>query len=229
MAKLSTARPGALLFDLDGTLVDSAPDLAQAANRLLTEHGRPPLPLEALRPMASQGARGMLRVAFGLTPEHLAYATLTQRFLDHYAAHLCEQSGLFPGVAALLDHLDALALPWGVVTNKHGRFTEPLLRELGLYHRAACVVPGNAAPHPKPAPDLLLLACQQLRQAPGACVYVGDDPRDVAAGKAAGLGTVAVSYGYPADHPPAHTWGADHCIDHPSKLLEILGILPKAC
>ena len=213
--------PEAILFDLDGTLADTAPDLGGALNRLRAEFGLAPLPLERLRPVTSEGSRGMLRLGFGLTPHHPDYDEYRQRFLDIYDAALCVHTQLFEGIAPLLDALEARDLPWGVVTNKPERFTLPLIAALGLSERAACVVSGDSAPAPKPAPDPLFLACRMIDRVPDRCLYVGDDARDIEAGRAAGMTTVAVRYGYLGEHLPPEEWGADHLIDHPLDLLKL--------
>lgn len=212
----------AVLFDLDGTLADTARDLGGALNRLRNEEGKPPLPHDVLRPHVSGGARALLNVGFGLMPADAAYAGFQQRFLGHYAAAICDDTVLFDGVAGLLDELDARRIPWGVVTNKAQRFTLLLADALGLRERAGCLVSGDSSPLPKPAAAPLLLACKLLGVLPGASLYVGDDLRDVQAGKAAGVGTVAVRYGYLGDGPPIEDWGADTIIDTPAEILALL-------
>lgn len=212
----------ALLFDLDGTLVDTAPDLAAALHRLQAELGQPLTPFEQLRPLVSQGARGMLRGGFGLSPDAPDYAPLAQRFLAHYAQALCVHSVLFPGMEPLLRTLESRGIPWGIVTNKVERLARPLIDALGLTARAACIVGGDTAPRAKPHPDPLLHACAQAGLQPAHCLYVGDDIRDIQAGRAAGMGTVAAAYGYlGCDEPLAH-WNADHTIHHPSELLALI-------
>jgi phosphoglycolate phosphatase len=212
----------AVLFDLDGTLADTAPDLGHAVNLLLREEARAEQALPALRPFTSQGVRGLLRAGFGITPEHEDYARLSQRFLDLYENCLCVDTRLFAGIPELLDDLEALQLGWGIVTNKRQRFTEPLVARLGLVPRTACVVSGDTTPEAKPSPLPLLHACQLLGSAPARTLYVGDDLRDIVAGRAAGCPTVAVSYGYLGDGGPLSTWGADLIIDHPAELAEFL-------
>ncbi|HQR02984.1 MAG: phosphoglycolate phosphatase [Proteobacteria bacterium] len=213
--------PEALLFDLDGTLADTAPDLAGAINRLLLEEGRPTFPPASLRPYASQGARGLLGAGFAITPDHADYPRLSARFLTLYEQNLCNETTLFPGMAAVLDHLATVGLAWGIVTNKSERFTHPLLASLGLDRRAACVVCGDTAARPKPHPDPLLLACKELGVTPSRSFYLGDDERDIQAGKAAGMGTVAVTWGY-LNGPAVEAWGADKIIDTPAQILDLL-------
>lgn len=208
----------AVLFDLDGTLADTAPDLGQAANLLLREEGRAQLPLETLRPYTSQGVRGLLRAAFGITPEHADYSRLAARFLEFYEANLCAETRLFDGIPELLDGLEALNLGWGIVTNKRQRYTDPLVALLKLAHRTPCVVSGDTTAEAKPSPLPVLHACTLLGCRPERTLYVGDDRRDIVAGKAAGCLTVAVSYGYLGDSGPLDSWGADLIVDHPDEL-----------
>jgi len=212
----------AVLFDLDGTLADTAPDLGHAANLLLREEQRTELSLASLRPFTSQGVRGLLRAGFGMLPEHADYPRLAQRFLDLYEARLCDQTRLFPGIPELLDHLEARQLAWGVVTNKRRRFTEPLTVALGLSPRTHCIVSGDTTAEAKPSPVPILHACELLGCRPASTIYVGDDSRDIVAGKAAGCMTVAVSYGYLGDGLPIADWGADLVIDHPDELAAVL-------
>jgi len=213
----------AVLFDLDGTLADTAPDLGGALNRLLNEEGRPPLPLEHLRPYVSSGARGLIQIGFGLFPSDAGYAALVPRFLEHYRNNLCNETTLFPGIAELLDSLDEHGIKWGVVTNKAQRFTLPLIEQLGLRQRAACIVSGDSAPRPKPHPAPLLLACVASQVEPSQAIYVGDDLRDIVAGRAAGMRTVTAGYGYLGVAEPFDTWQADAIIDTPSEILGLLG------
>jgi 2-phosphoglycolate phosphatase len=212
----------AVLFDLDGTLADTAPDLAAALNRVRLAQGLAALPLAALRPYASHGARGLLEAGMGIRPEHPAFATLREAFLEQYAGALCVETTLFAEVAGVLDALDALALRWGIVTNKAQRFTMPLVHALGLAQRAGTVVCGDTTAHSKPHPAPLLYAAERLGVAPQRCVYVGDAQRDVLAGTAAGMPTLVARYGYiePQDEPAQ--WDAAGMIDSPSALLDWL-------
>jgi phosphoglycolate phosphatase len=211
-----------VLFDLDGTLVDTAPDLAAAVNRMLTARNRPPLPLAELRPVASHGARGLLARAFGVKPSDAAYEPLRQEFFQAYESALCVHSALFPEMDDALRHLEATGVRWGVVTNKITRFTAPLLQALALHERAACVVSGDTTPRAKPDPAPLLYALTTTMTPPAAALYVGDDLRDIQAGRAAGVGTVAASYGYLGDGPDIAAWGADHVIDSPAELVRLV-------
>ena len=212
----------AIFFDLDGTLADTAPDLAAALNKVRVEDGLPPMPIETLRPMTSHGARGLLGLGMNLTPADAEYPQYAARFLAHYEQALCQDTRLFDGVADLLDAIEARQIPWGVVTNKAARFTNPLVAELGFTPRAAAIISGDSAPRAKPHPDTLLLAATTAKVTPEKCLYVGDDLRDIEAGKAAGMTTVAVRYGYLGEGPKIEDWGADHIIDHPSELTEII-------
>lgn len=212
----------AVLFDLDGTLADTAPDLGSALNRLRGEEGYACVALERLRPVASNGVRGLLEIGFDLTPEHHRYAELAERFLSHYMAGLCVDTVLFDGVADLLDELEARHIPWGIVTNKQSRFTVPLVENLGLAQRAACIVCGDSAARAKPHPDPLFLASELLHVRPECCVYVGDDLRDIQAGRDAGMSTVAAAYGYLGCNEPLSTWGADAIIENPRELLRLV-------
>jgi N-acetyl-D-muramate 6-phosphate phosphatase len=215
----------AVLFDLDGTLADTAPDLARALNRVRAADGLAPLPLEITRSYTSSGARGLLKVGFGLEPGDERYEALKSQFLEFYAAGICIETRLFDGMAELLDRLDRERLPWGVVTNKAERFTLPLLQRLRLGGRAACVVGGDTAARAKPHPDPLLHAAAALRLPPSACVYVGDDLRDVQAARAAGMRVIAAKYGYLGDGGPIESWQADAIIEHPRQVLDFLRTL----
>jgi len=219
------ARPlpiSAVLFDLDGTLADSAGDLAYALNRIRSERGLPPLPVEALRPHASAGARGLLGAGIGVTPEDADYRGLRDRFLEYYAAGLDQTTRLFDGIATLLDALDARALPWGIVTNKVERYTQPVVHALGLAPRAAAIVSGDTTAHPKPHPAPLLHAAALLNVDAARCVYVGDDLRDIIAGNAAGMATIVAEYGYLGEDECADGWPATGWIAEPLALLDWL-------
>lgn len=211
-----------VLFDLDGTLADTAPDLAGAVNRMLAARGREPVALDALRPVASHGARGLLGRAFGVAPTDADYEALRQEFFREYEAALCEASSLFPAMDETLAALEDDGIRWGIVTNKIARFTEPLVRALGLAGRAACIVSGDTTAHAKPHPAPLLHALGLAGAAAGAAIYVGDDLRDVQAGKAAKVRTVAAAYGYLGNEAPVESWGADAVIRKPAELLELV-------
>ena len=212
----------AVLFDLDGTLADTAPDLGGTINFLLAEEGRPQQPLAALRPYVSQGVRGMLWAGFGISKSHADYERLANRFLDIYASRLCDESQLFDGIAELLDALESMGLHWGIVTNKRMRFTDPLVELLSLSPRTCCVVSGDTTAEAKPSALPVLHACKLLRCSPSRTLYVGDDLRDIQAGRNAGCLTVAAAYGYLGDSGPPETWGADLVIEHPAELTAYL-------
>ncbi len=212
----------AVLFDLDGTLIDSAPDLGAAADKMRTDRGLPSLPAERYRPMAGAGARGMIGVAFGFAPDHPDYETLREEFFVNYESCMTQRTTAFDGIASLIDELASRRLPWGVVTNKAARFTEPLTRAMPLFTSAAAVVSGDTTPHAKPHPAPLLEAARRLGIAPQRCVYVGDDQRDIVAGHAAGMGTVAAAYGYLGNAADTGDWGAHAVILAPLQLLALL-------
>jgi phosphoglycolate phosphatase len=219
-------RPGiaAVLFDLDGTLVDSAPDLAGTANDMRERRGLPALPYAALRPHAGSGARGMLGVAFATAPGHEGYAALRDEFLTHYAQRLLQETVAFAEALQMLAALDRHGLPWGIVTNKATHLAQPLAAALGLWPRAAALVGGDTTPHTKPHPAPLLEAARQLGVPAEACVYVGDDPRDMKAGRAAGMATLAAAWGYLGPDEPPSAWAADHVIETPQGLLQWLDV-----
>lgn len=212
----------AVLFDLDGTLADTAPDLAGALNRLLAEHGRPAVPLEPARRLASSGARGLIKAGFNLDPSHDEYAGLQTRFLDLYEQAVCVETKMFPDMDVLLANLESRGLSWGIVTNKAARFTIPLVAALGLDQRAACVVSGDTASRPKPAPDSLLHAADEIGVSAKSCLYVGDDLRDIQAARAAGMPVLAAAYGYLGDGERPEHWGADALIQSPLEVLNFL-------
>ena len=216
--------PELLLFDLDGTLVDSAPDLAGAANDLRALHDLPPLDLGLLRPMVGSGARGMVGVAFGIAPPDPRFDALRDAFLDGYARRLLLHTRVFEAMAQVLDDLDARGHRWGIVTNKAMRFTAPIVDGLGLSARAAVVIAGDTTPHAKPHPAPLLEAARRAGVAPERCAYVGDDLRDVQAGKAAGMATVAAAWGYLGQGEPVQAWAADAVLDSPDQLLQWLDL-----
>jgi phosphoglycolate phosphatase len=214
----------AVLFDLDGTLVDSAPDLGSAADRMRLARGMPSLPLEDYRPHAGSGAKGMLGVAFGMSPEHIDYETLREEFYCQYEACLTEQTRAFSGVAELLEALLERGLRWGVVTNKAQRFSTPLTRAMPLFNSASTIISGDTTPHIKPHPAPLLEAARRLNLSPIDCVYVGDDARDILAGRAAGMATVAARYGYLGAGADVARWGADAEVNSPLEVLKLLDL-----
>ena len=213
-------RPEAILFDLDGTLADTAPDLAAALNKLRANRGLNPAPYENLRPYASAGARGLIGAGLELGPDAEEYEALRVAFLDNYAASIAVHSRLFDGVPVLLDRLQTAGISWGIVTNKAMRFTDSLVPLIGLGH-AGCIVSGDTTPHAKPHPAPLLEAAQRLRASPASCWYVGDDMRDIQAGRAAGMVTIAAAWGYCGSDGPSQ-WNAHAIAASPLELLELI-------
>jgi N-acetyl-D-muramate 6-phosphate phosphatase len=216
--------PPLVLFDLDGTLIDSAPDLAGAANAMLAARGLEPIPLATLRPMVGAGARGMVGLAFGVKPGDVDYDELRAEFLDTYARASLVHTAVFQAMQPVLDVLDAHRQRWGIVTNKAERFTHPIVAGLGLATRAACVVCGDTTPHSKPHPEPLFEAARRASVPAAQCVYVGDDKRDIDAGRAAGMVTLAAAWGYLGQGDPVHVWQADAVLDAPGDLLHWLGL-----
>ena len=214
----------AVLFDLDGTLIDSAPDLAAAANRLRAQHGLPALPYQALRPMVGTGARGMVHAAFGVGPDDARFIGLRDAFLDLYAQGLLAQTRVFDDMAPVIDRLDTQGIRWGIVTNKATRFAAPIVDGLGLNNRSAVLICGDSTPHAKPHPEPLWAAARHMQVDPTQCVYVGDDERDIVAGRAAGMATLAAAWGYLGQGEPIEAWGADHTLSCPDELLQWLDL-----
>lgn len=208
-----------VLFDLDGTLADTAPDLASALNRILSEEDRDPLPFERIRPVVSHGGTALLRLGFDADPLSPEFERLRGRFLQTYRDHIADRTRLFPGMPELLETLEGRGIRWGVVTNKPAWLTEPLLDALGLRERIACIVSGDSTANPKPHPEPMLHACRLAGSTAGECLYVGDARRDVEAGRCAGMKTLVALFGYlgPDDRP--ETWLADGLVEHPRDIL----------
>ena len=211
-----------VFFDLDGTLADTAPDLVAATNQLLSARNLPLKPYEQLRPCASAGARGLIGGAFGIDTKHPDFIPLRDEFFANYEKALFVHSKLFEGMEHLLNQLESAQLPWGIVTNKSERFTNPLIELMGLSQRSASTVSGDTTPHSKPHPEPILHAARIANLDPNKSLYVGDDIRDVIAGKAAGMKTVAAAYGYCGCEEPPEAWGADFIIQTPQELLQII-------
>lgn len=222
--KASRPAVQAVLFDLDGTLVDSAPDLVGAANDLREAHGLLPLDYSQLRPMVGTGARGMLDAAFGVGPESPRFEALRDDFLLRYEARILRETRVFGDMESVLATLESAGLPWGIVTNKVQRFSAPLVQGLGLKARCAVLISGDTTPHAKPHPRPLLEAALRLGLAPERCVYVGDDERDVLAGRGAGMRTLAAAWGYLGRGETIERWNADAVLSVPSELLKWLGM-----
>jgi phosphoglycolate phosphatase len=212
----------AVLFDLDGTLIDSAPDLGAAADKMRIDRGLPSLPYALYRPLAGAGARGMLKVAFDMTPDHPDFMAMREEFFANYEAAMTVRTYVFDGVEDVIEHLQLRQMPWGVVTNKMARFTDPLTQAMPLFASAAAIVSGDTTPHAKPHPAPLFEAANRLSVPPEACLYVGDDERDIVAGREAGMITVAASYGYLGEKADINSWRADLHVDSPNKLLQLL-------
>jgi len=212
----------AVLFDLDGTFADTAPDLAAALNHARATRKLPPLPVEVLRPQASHGSRGLLRIGLGIEPEQPGYDAIRDIFLDYYARNICVNTRLFGDTAELIDTLEQRGIKWGIVTNKPHRYTVPLMQALGYAERAACLVSGDTYAHAKPHPEPLLKASQLLGVSAAECIYVGDDLRDMQAANSAGMRGIIANYGYISHTASAANWDAHGSIDSPSHLLRYL-------
>lgn len=211
-----------VLFDLDGTLIDSAPDLGAAADKMRTDRGMPSLPLDGYRRMAGAGARGMLGVAFGITSEHPDFEGMREEFFCNYETAMAVRTVVFDGVMDLVAALTGHKLPWGIVTNKPERFALPLSRQLPLFTGCQVLIGGDTTPHAKPHPEPLLEAARRLAVSPGRSLYVGDDLRDVQAARAAGMAAAVAAYGYQGDAGDPEAWGGDFLLNHPLDLLKFL-------
>jgi phosphoglycolate phosphatase len=219
MSILTNTPVKAILFDLDGTFADTAPDLAAALNHARATRNLPPLPIEVLRPQASHGSRGLLKVGFGIEPDHPDFVPLRDIFLAYYADHINVHTQLFAGTAELVDALEQRQIKWGIVTNKPHRFTLPLMQALGYAERAACLISGDTCPHAKPHPEPLLKACAMMGVKPAECLYLGDDLRDMQAANAAGMRGIIASYGYVTSDATVENWKAHGSVNNPVELL----------
>ncbi len=217
-----------MLFDLDGTFADTAPDLANALNRTLEHWNQPELPFSTIRPVVSQGGIALIKLGFDMDQETPGFEERRQFLLQVYLDNICHSTTLFEGIPALLDTLDEHNIPWGIVTNKPSWLTDPLMQELGIDQRTPCIVSGDTCKHRKPHPEPLLHACSKLLIDPHHAIYVGDDKRDIIAGKAAGMTTIAATYGYIYDEDPAD-WHADSLIDHVNELYPLIGLPYHGC
>lgn len=221
MLQLDASAIDTVLFDLDGTLLDTAEDMGNALNALLKKHQRPPLPLPQIRPYVSKGGMALITLGFALNPESSQASlaeTLRLEFLDLYAQNISTHTRLFPGIPDLLHHIETSHRTWGIVTNKPAFLTQPLLRNLNLHTRPACIISGDTLPQRKPDPEPLLHACQLSNSTPPRTIYIGDDQRDIQAGQRAGIPTIAAAYGYilPSDDPK--NWGANAIVNHPEEI-----------
>ncbi len=213
----------ALLFDLDGTLADTAPDLAYALNQTLIKAGRSPLPFEPIRALASNGSAPLIELGFGSDLDQAELERHRQQLLSIYLDNLTRETTLMPGMEPLLLQLEEQQLAWGVVTNKPARFTKPLMQQLGLSERASCIISGDTTAHSKPHPGPLLHASELIGLQPQQCIYLGDARRDIEAGKRAAMTTIACRFGYLAANDEIERWGADHIIDHPEEAVRWIG------
>ena len=212
----------AVLFDLDGTFADTAPDLAAALNQVLVEEGLPPLPFETIRPVVSHGGIALIRLGFKISPEHTDFNRLKQRLLSIYQDNISNLTRVFDGISELLDVLENKQIAWGIVTNKPAWLTDPLMQALGFTERAATIVSGDTTSKSKPDPEPLYYACQEIACAPEECIYIGDAERDIIAGKAAGMITLTALFGYIEQNDEPESWGADAMIEHPREVLLFL-------
>lgn len=214
----------AVLFDLDGTLLDTAPDLAAALNHVLQQNGHPPMAYDTIRRVVSHGGRALIELGFGAETEAPEFEQLRQQLLGYYRNHICHQTQLFSGMPEILDELEKRNIAWGIVTNKPGWLTRPLLLELGLLDRAACIVSGDTLPERKPHPAPLLHASSLLGVEPRTCVYVGDAERDIEAGLNAGMKTLVALFGYLMEEDRPESWGADALINSPAEILDFITV-----
>lgn len=212
----------AVLFDLDGTLLDTAPDLGFALNKLLESEGLSPVSIDKVRQVASEGSQGLLGLGFNITKTDSDYARYHHDFIELYRQNLSARTKLFPGMEEVLNSLDKMGFQWGVVTNKPTALTKQLLGDLSLADRCACIIGGCCVSQVKPHPEPLLLACERIHYNPKECVYVGDAPRDIAAAKEAGMRSIAALYGYLSCDCTPESWQADYYIDHPKDILNWL-------
>jgi len=230
MSTHPSANPGqtdtvkGVLFDLDGTFADTAPDLAAALNHTRATRHLPPLPLGVIRPQASHGSRGLLKLGFGIEPEHSDYDTLRDIFLDYYTRNICVQTRLFGDMAELVFILEQHNIQWGIVTNKPHRFTLPLMQALGYAERAACLISGDTCAHAKPHPEPMLKACEKMGVSPEECIYLGDDLRDMQAANAAGMPGIIARYGYVGTGASVENWNAQGSIEKPTELLGMIAL-----
>jgi N-acetyl-D-muramate 6-phosphate phosphatase len=214
----------AVLFDLDGTFADTAPDLAASLNHTRATRNLPPLALELLRPQASHGSRGLLEVGFNIEPGHPDFDMLRDIFLEHYGRNICVHTRLFGDMAQLIDELESRDIRWGIVTNKPHRYTVPLMQALGYAERAACLISGDTCAHSKPHPEPMFKACQIIGVSPAECLYLGDDLRDMRAANAAGMAGIIANYGYVNGDASVENWNAQGSVDKPTELLAYLTI-----
>jgi len=220
--RLKNSQVTGVLFDLDGTLADTAPDLAYALNETLRLNERQPLPFDSIRPVVSHGGIALIKLGFGFGTEHHQYETVRQQLLNIYLENIARETTLFDGIELLLEKLEEKNIRWGIVTNKPGWLTGPLMDALNLSDRASCIVSGDTTTKAKPHPEPMYFACEQAGLVPEQCLYVGDAERDIEAGRAAGMKTVAALFGYLLEDDEPSNWQADYSINHPSEILDLL-------
>lgn len=211
-----------VLFDLDGTLADTAPDLAFALNELLKEKQKQPMSFEDIRPVVSHGGKALIELGFNLSDDNDEFEPLRMRFLEIYCEHIARDTRLFDGIETLLTEIESRKLNWGIVTNKPGYLTDPLMEKLQLTDRAVSIISGDTLEQRKPHPAPMLLACEQAGSQADECIYIGDAERDILAGKNAGMKTVVALYGYIGKEDRPHDWGADYSINNPLEVLDWL-------
>lgn len=210
------------LFDFDGTLADTAGDMAGALNILLQSKNKKPIPFDQLRPHISNGTPALLKIGFGLSPNGVKYELLKSSFLEIYEENICIHTDLFPGISDILERCQNTNLPWGIVTNKPEKLTLQIIEQLGLSSKVACVIGGDSLPERKPSPMPLLHACKLTGFAPQDAVYIGDSVRDVQAGINAGLDTIGVTYGYIPPNDDPKLWKAKYLIDSVAEIADLL-------
>lgn len=216
------AKYDAVFFDLDGTLVDTAPDLAYALNQVLLEYNKSPLPLETIRPVASDGSPGLIKLAFGISPDDPEYTSIQTRFIELYRLHINSESKLFDGMETVLQSIETSGIKWGVITNKPAFLTDPLMQALNLSQRASCIVSGDTTANSKPHPDPMIFACNTSSVRPENCLYIGDAQRDIEAGNIVNMDTLVAHYGYLKQTDKPETWQAKAMVYHPTEILDWL-------
>jgi phosphoglycolate phosphatase len=208
----------AVLFDLDGTFADTAPDLAAALNQVLAEENKPALPFETIRPVVSHGGIALIRLGFNFDEQHTDFNRLKNRFLEIYQKNISTLTTVFDGINELLETIENKQIAWGIVTNKPSWLTNPLMEQMGYTNRAATIVSGDTTKERKPHPEPLFYACREIKCQPSECLYIGDAERDIIAGNAAGMTTLTALFGYIEPNDQPENWGADAMIKHPKEI-----------
>lgn len=222
MPTIPLTRPAAVLFDLDGTLADTAPDLAYALNQTLNHYGHDPLPYERIRPVVSHGGIALIRLGFGMAPDQPGFEERRRFLLDVYLANLCRETRLFDGMPEVLAYLEQQTIAWGVVTNKPAWLTDPLMVQMGMQSRTPAIVSGDTCANRKPHPEPIFHACRLLGVDSADSWYVGDAGRDMQAGRTAGCTTIGATFGYIHPDDPVDAWDSDAHIDQPRGLIDLL-------